>query len=84
MDAVMRGLLHDLGRAMAERDEDAVMKLAGVDRITARFMIDVGHGDVVGDAINPSAPDPLRGLEVEVADARPRSRPPQRRKAAAG
>jgi hypothetical protein len=49
---------------MNERDEDAVMKLAGVDRITARFMIDVGHGDVVGDAIDPTAKDPLLGLEV--------------------
>jgi hypothetical protein len=79
MDAVTRRLLHDLDKAMNERDEDAVMKLAGVDRITARFMIDVGHGDVVGDAIDPCAPDPLRGLELE--SERPRKR--KRREAAA-
>jgi hypothetical protein len=79
MDPVKRDLLMALERAMAERDEDGVMRSAGVDRITARFMIDVGHGDVVGDAIDPSAPDPLRGLEIE--SERPRKR--KRREAAA-
>ena len=75
MDPQTRELLQALGRAMNERDEDAVMKLAQVDRITARFMIDVGHGEVVGDATDPSAPDSLRGLEIE--------HPRRRRKAAA-
>ena len=76
MDAVMHTFLRDLGRAMAARDEDRVMEIAGVDCITARFMIDVGHGDAVDDAIDPNTPDPLRGLEVEP--------PRRRRKAAAG
>jgi hypothetical protein len=79
MDAVTRKLLLALDQAMADRDVNRVMELAGVDRITAHFMIDVGHGDVVGDAINPSAPDPLRGLEIEIE--RPRKR--KRREAAA-
>jgi hypothetical protein len=69
MDPVARERLLALDRAMHDRDENRVMKLAGVDRITARFMIDVGNGDTVGDAIYPDAPDPLLGLEIAEAPA---------------
>jgi hypothetical protein len=61
MDAVTRKWLWRLNDAMEAEDEKLVMELAGVDRITARFMIGVGKGRIngcYGDAAAPADPQP--------------------------
>lgn len=57
MDAVTREHLMALDRAMEAEDEDLIMELEGVDRITARFMIGVGKGRITDGEIDaPGVP----------------------------
>lgn len=45
--------LQRLESALQAEDEDLIMELEGVDRITARFMIAVGSGRISGDIVEP-------------------------------
>jgi len=69
MDAVTREHLMALDRAMEAEDEDLIMELEGVDRITARFMIGVGKGRING--CHGDAPaDPHQADEATAPAAR--------------
>jgi hypothetical protein len=70
MDSVTREHLMALDRAMEAEDEDLIMELEGVDRITARFMIGVGKGRIngcYGDADAPAGLQPADGAATAAA-----------------
>ena len=69
MDAVTREHLLALNCAMEEEDEDLIMELEGVDRITARFMIGVGKGRING-CYGDAPADPLQTADAASRVAR--------------
>lgn len=43
--------LMELEAALVAEDADWVMRLTGLDRISAKFMIGIGNGTIEGDAV---------------------------------